>query len=62
MITLIYLMRIGLYYDGRTISQDFRNAVRDLVGVVTHADDGVGAQFLGMLHHQLECLLSGLLT
>ena len=48
-----------LHPHRRAIGQHFGDPVHDLVGVVAHADDGVGAALLPMLAHQVEGLLPG---
>jgi hypothetical protein len=41
------------------VGQHFGNSLLNVIGVVAHPDDGVGAALLGMLDHQLKCLFAG---
>src|SRR5438552_3132444 len=45
--------------DGRTVGQDFGHAGRDLVCIVAHADNRVGADLGGMLNHQVVRVRAG---
>ena len=54
-----------MFHDhGRAVGQHFGHAGRDLVGVVAHADDRIGADFAGVLDQQAKgigsCLLAQL--
>src|SRR5687768_12254080 len=46
----------------RTVGQHFRRSLGELGGVVTHGDDGVSVEILGVQEHAFERLAPGLLT
>src|SRR5262245_26224517 len=56
------LSRVRFENDGRAVRQDLGDAVRDLVRVVAHPDDGVGPDLPGVAQHDLEGLLPGVLA
>ncbi len=37
---------------GRTVTENLRHARSDFVGIVSDANDGVGAHLFGMFHHE----------
>ena len=47
---------------GRTVGQNFGHTGCDLVCIVAHADDRVGAELGGMLNHQLVRVCAGSFT
>ena len=49
-----HLLLHRLHDDGGAVSQDLGDALHDFGGVVTGADYRIGAQFGGMLQHQVE--------
>src|SRR3954468_19322471 len=56
---------LGLFsrnVDCRAVRQHFRYPLRELGGVVAHADDSIGPHLLGVLHHPLIRLLAGRLA
>src|SRR6185295_1234001 len=44
------------------VGEHLGDALGDLIGVVAHADDGVGPHLAAVLHHDLEGLLAGALA
>ena len=50
----------GFDEDGGAVGEDFGDALHDLVGVVTEADDGVGSLLSGVLGHEDEGVVAGL--
>src|SRR5438105_1634692 len=52
----------SLHHDRRAVAEDFGDALGDLGGVVAHADDRVGADGGGVLCHDVERFLAGVLA
>ncbi len=46
--------------DGGSVRKDFGRSLRELGCIVSHSDDGVGTDFVSMLHHPVEGLLPSL--
>ncbi len=55
-------LSLGLKDDGSPIGEHFRYTVGNIVGVIAHADDRVGAYLAGMLQHKLEGFLARMLA
>ena len=48
-----------LYLHGGAVGQDLSHACGNFVGIVTHANDGIGAELSRVFHHQLMCVGAG---
>src|SRR5260370_1057467 len=55
-------LRNALYLDGRTVGQDFSDALHHFGGVVAHSDDRVCSVLGGMLQQQFKRIFARLLA
>ena len=54
------LTALWLDHDRCPVSQNFRDALHDLRGVIADANHGIGAKLPGMLQHQVQRFLARL--